>query len=72
MSYQVAQTPGAGQGDMGKGYGRGGLALVFEGDDALVYDPTTLALSQPLMEASQGESNSSVQEADYAQDHSFS
>ncbi len=64
MSYQVAQTPGAGQGDVGMGYGRGGLALVFEGDDALVYDPTTLALSQPLMEASQGESNSSVQEVD--------
>ena len=60
------------RGDVGMGYGRGGLALVFEGDDALVYDPTTLALSQPLMEASQGKATPQCRRLINAQDHSFS
>jgi len=41
--------------DVGLGYGRNGLALVFDGDRASVVDPRTGALSSPVVEPPQGQ-----------------
>ena len=43
------------RGDVGMGYGRPGFALVFQGDDATMFDPAGGSSSAPMAEAAHGE-----------------